>query len=62
MTIIAFITGFFTFFNEVVALIKLLQRTPAEKRQDAVAAVHAAVSKSNQTRGDTSDEEALFNP
>lgn len=60
MTILAFISGFFTFFGEITSLIKLLQDTPAEKRQKAVAAIHEAIKKTNETGGDTSAEEDLF--
>lgn len=59
MPIIGLISGFFTFFPEVVALIKSLQATPLEKRQQAIAAVHAAIKKTSET-GDTSDEEGII--
>ncbi len=60
MGIVALISGFFTFFNEIVALIKYLQDTPEEKRQKAIARVHEALRQTEQSGGDTSAEEDLF--
>lgn len=60
MGIVAAITGFFTFFHEIMGIVQLLQKTPEEKRRDAIGAIHAAIKKANETRGDTSDEEDIF--
>lgn len=59
MGIIELISGFFKFFDHIVGFIKLLQDTPAEKRQKAISASFDAMRKFKE--GDTSDVEDIFN-
>jgi hypothetical protein len=48
MEYIALIKGFFTFFDQVVALIKLLQKSPASRRQKLLEEMKAELTKIEQ--------------
>lgn len=62
------LTGFFKFFDQVVGFIKLLEKTPLEKRADAIKAVNDAFSLVNKPNpvtgkpsGDTGGIERILN-
>lgn len=57
MQIVALLIAVFKFFDEVQWFVQLLQKTPQEKRQQAIAEVHAAFTKASTSGGDTSDIE-----
>ena len=52
--IFTIVMGFFKFFSELAPLVKMLIDTPAENRQQAIAAAHNAYQKALETKGDTS--------
>ncbi len=54
---ITIVGGIITFWNEVAPFVKMLQKTPAEQRNQVIANVHAAFQKAETTQGDTSDIE-----
>lgn len=60
MQIVALLIAVFKFFDEVQWFVTLLQKTPQEKREQVIADVHAAFTKSNQSEGDTSAIEKII--
>lgn len=60
MQIIALLIAVFKFFDEVQWFVTLLQRTPQEKREQVIADVHTAFTKSNQKEGDTGAIEKII--
>lgn len=58
--ILGVISGIFKFWDQVVWLVKTLEKTPAEKQADFIAALHNASVKADETSGDTSGYERII--
>jgi len=57
---LSFLTALFRFWPQVVELVKLLQKTPAQKHADILSAILAASHHADETRGDTSGYENVL--
>lgn len=60
-SVVLFLQAFMALWPTIRKLIESFQKTPEEKRQAWVEGIHAALSHSKETGGDTSKEEDLLN-
>ena len=58
--ILGIIAGILKFWSSVVEIIKMLQKTPAEKHAILLSAIREASEKANKTKGDTSGYETIL--
>ena len=58
--ILGIVAGILKFWPSVVEVIKMLQKTPAEKHAELLSAIRAASDKANKTKGDTSGYESIL--
>jgi len=58
--ILGILSGIFKFWPSVVEMVKMLQKTPAEKHAALISAIREASDRANRTKGDTSGYEAIL--